>query len=148
MMQRTLAEQAERLSQRRARVLPVLAIFYLAQQASYFSQTDTGRPVDHFRIGAWAVLSAVLLAGLVTGGFWLRRPELRAMLNDESSRSHRADALGTGFVVSMVTGIVLYVLNTFSPMTSREAIHLVVSLGIVAALIRLGYLERRALRDA
>ena len=147
MVEQSLSEQAERLSRRRARMLPVLAMFYLAQQVSYFSQPDTGRPVDHFRIGAWVMLSAVLLAGLVTGGFWLRKPELRAMLDDESSRAHRADALGTGFVLAMATAIVLYVVNSVSPMTGREAIHLIVSFGIVAALLRFGFLERRAMRD-
>ena len=147
-METSLSQQAERLSRRRARMLPRLAVLYLAQQASYLSQPpDTGRLVDHFRIGAWVMLSAVLLAALVTGGMWLRKPELRALLNDESSRAHRADALGTGFVVAMATGIVLYVVNSVSPMSSRETIHLIVSLGIVAALIRFGFLERRALKD-
>ena len=149
MVESNMAAQVERLSRRRARMLPVLAVFYLAQQVSYLSQPeDSGRPVDHFRIGAWVMMSVVLLAGLVTGGFWLRDPKMRAILNDEGSRAHRADALGTGFVVATATGIVLYVVNSFSPMTSRETIHLVVSLGIVAALIRFGYLERRAHRDA
>ena len=147
MVESNLAEQAERLSRRRARMMPVLAMFYLAQQVSYLSQVDTGRPVDHFRIGAWVMLSTVLLAGLVTGGFWLRKPELRAMLNDESSRAHRADALGTGFVVATATGIILYVVNSVSPMSGREVIHLIVSMGIVAALIRFAFLEKRAHAD-
>jgi hypothetical protein len=144
MTESTLSQEADRLSRRRARLLPMLAIIYVAQQASFFASPIGDRTVDHFKIGAWVVLSAVLLAALVTGGFWMRRPELRAMLNDESSRAHRADALGTGFVVAMATGILLYVLNTFSPMTSREVIHLVVSFGIAAALVRFGFLERRA----
>lgn len=143
----TLSEQAERLSQRRARMLPVLAVFYLAQQVSFFGSPPGQRMVDHFRIGAWAMMSAVLLAALVTGGFWRRTPALRAVLNDESSRAHRSDALGVGFVVAMVAGIVLYVLNTAAPVTTPEAIHVIVSLGIGAALVRFGYLERRAHRN-
>lgn len=143
MGQLTLAEQAERLSKRRARMLPVLAIFYLAQQVSFFSHSDTGRLVDHFRIGAWAAMSTVLLAALVTGGFWLRKPELRAMVNDELSRARRADALTTGFVLSMTSGIALYIIGTVIPMSDREVIHLIISVGIGAALIRYGMLERR-----
>lgn len=148
MTQSNLAAQAERLSQRRARMVPILALFYFIQQASFFSSPALGnRPVDHFKIGGWAVMSAVLLAALVTGGFWTRRAELRAMLNDESSRAHRADAIGTGFVVAMATGIVLYVVETVSPMSSPEVIHMIVSFGIGAALIRFGFLERRAHRN-
>lgn len=143
----SLAEQAERLSKRRARMLPVLAVFYFAQQASFFSSPPGDRPVDHFKIGAWVVLSIVLLAALVTGGFWSRKPELREMLDDECSRAHRADALGTGFVVAMAIGIFLYVVGTVSPVSAREAIHLIVSFGIAAALVRFGWLERRAHRD-
>ncbi len=141
-----MSETAERLTRRRARILPVLAVVYIAQQASFFSQVDTARPVDHFKIGAWVVLSTVLLALLVTGGFWLRKPELRAMLNDEGTRAHRADALGTGFVVAMIAAIVLYVWNSDNPMTSSEVIHLIVSCGIAAALVRFGFLECRAHR--
>ncbi len=85
----------------------------------------------------------MLLAALVTGGFWLRKPELRAMVNDELSRAHRADALRTGFVLSMLSGIVLYIIGTAIPMSDREVIHLIVSAGIGAALIRYGMLERR-----
>lgn len=142
-MQPSISQQADRLSRRRARVLPVLAIFYLAQQVSFFTSPPGDRLVDHFKIGAWAVLSAVLLAALVTGGFWLRKPELRAMLNDELSRAHRADALRVGFILAMLAGIILYVVGTAVAMSDREVIHLIVSVGIGAALIRFGMLERR-----
>lgn len=137
------AELADRLSRRRARVLMVLAIFYLGQQATFLGSPHGERTIDHFRIGAWAVMSGVLLAALATGGLWLRKPELRAMLNDEVSRAHRANALGVGFVLAMLTGIILFVLGTAIRMTDREVIHLIVSVGIGAALIRFGMLERR-----
>jgi hypothetical protein len=143
MAKQSMSEQAERLSRRRARMSAVLAVFYLAQQLAFFTSPPGPRLVDHFRIGAWAAMSAVLLAALVTGGFWLRKPELRAMVNDELSRAHRANALATGFVLSMVSGIVLYVLGTTIPMSDREVIHLIVSAGIGGALIRYSMLERR-----
>jgi ABC-type Fe3+ transport system permease subunit len=142
-VERTISEEADRLSRRRARVLPVLAIFYLAQQVTFFNSPHGERLVDHFKIGAWALLSVVLLVALVTGGFWLRKPQLRAMLNDELSRAHRADALRVGFILAMLAGIILYVVGTAFPMTDREVIHLIVSVGIGAALIRFGMLERR-----
>lgn len=143
MVERTIFQEADRLSRRRARVLPVLAIFYLAQQVAFFNSLNGERLVDHFRIGAWVMLSTVLLAGLVTGGFWLRKPELRAMLNDELSKAHRADAVRIGFILAMATGIILYIVGTAIPISDREVIHLIVSVGIGAALIRFGMLERR-----
>jgi hypothetical protein len=144
MVEQTIAQQAERLSRRRARMVSVLAVFYLAQQVAFFNSPPGQRLVDHFRIGAWALMSAVLLAALMTGGFWLRKPELRAMLNDELSRAHRAQALATGFVLAMAAGIILYVVGTVTPITDREAIHIIVSVGIGTALIRYGFLERRS----
>ena len=146
MVDAAIAARAERMSKKRARMLPLLAVIYLAQQVSYFSAADHGRTVDHFKIGAWAVMSAVLLAALVTGGFWLRARELRDIVNDETSSAHRADALGTGFVVAMITGIALYIIGTATPVSDREAIHAIVSLGIASALVRFGWLERRAMR--
>ena len=35
MNQRTIAERADHLSRRRARMLPMLAVFYLIQQTTY-----------------------------------------------------------------------------------------------------------------
>jgi hypothetical protein len=40
------------------------------------------------------------------------------------------------------------VLSSVTSITAREAIHLIVSLGIVTAILRFAYLERRAYRDA
>ena len=90
----SLSEQAERLSKRRARMFPVVAVFYIAQQVSYFSSLEGGRAVDHFKIGAWAVTSAALLIALISGGGLLRGREMRAMLNDETTRAHRSGLLG------------------------------------------------------
>ena len=145
MVDETIAEQAEVLSARRARMFPLLAVIYLGQQYSYFSSLDGGRPVDTVRIGAWAVMSAALLIALITGGGLLRKPELRALINDETSRAHRSDALSWGFVVAIITGIVLYVIGS-GEVGQRQSIHLIVSLGIATALVRFGWLEKRAMR--
>ena len=143
MVQRTVSQEVDRLARKRARMAPMLAVIYFAQQVAFFNSPHGERLVDQFRIGAWAALSAVLLAGLATGGFWLRKPELRAMLNDELSRAHRADSLRVGFILAMLTGIVLYVVGSAVAISDREVIHLIVSVGIGAALIRFGMLERR-----
>ncbi len=144
----THAEEADRLSRRRARMLPILAVVFISQQAAFFGEGSGGaaeRAVDHVKLGAWLVLSGVLLAALWTGGFWLRKREVRALMDDEITRAHRAAALSIGFLVAMLAAIGLYLVDLFEPMTSRMAIHLIVTAGIVAALLRFGLLERRAL---
>ncbi len=149
MVQESIGQEADRLSRRRARILPFLALIYLSQQISYFADEHGGgaRTVDHVKLSAWVVLTLVLLAALTTKGFWFRKRELRDMIDDESTRAHRGDAMQWGFVFSILAAIVLYFLTMFEPIGVREAIHVIVSLGIAAALIRFGMLERRALKD-
>ena len=52
-----------------------------------------------------------------------------------------------GFVAGMLGGIVLYLVDQFEAVHAREAIHMILSLGIGAALLRFGMLERRAHQD-
>ena len=141
-------EKAERLSRRRARMLPFLAVIYISQQATFFTDDALeGRSVDHVKIGAWLVLSLVMLLALATNGFWFQSRAIRALIDDESTRAHRASAMSTGFVFAMLGGIALYLLNQFETFTAREAIHVILSLGLGAALVRFGLLETRAHRD-
>jgi hypothetical protein len=139
-------ERAEELSRKRARMLPFLAIIYLTQQATFFAgDAPPGfRDVDHVKIGAWLVLSLVLLLALATNGFWFQSKDVRDLINDESTRANRASAMTAGFVASMLGAIVIYFVEQFEPVTAREAIHIILSLGLGAALIRFGMLERRA----
>ena len=142
-------EQAERLGRRRARVLPILAILFISQQISFFASEQEAsaqlvRTVDHVKFGAWLVLSLVLLAALYTGGFWLKPRAVRALMDDEITRAHRASALSLGFLVTILGAIGIYILDMFEPIETRMAIHLIVTVGIAAALVRFGMLERKA----
>lgn len=141
------AETAERLNRRRTRMLPVLALFVLIQQAAFFNSGDRLRTVDLVRNSGWILLAAVILAGLVTGGFWFRSREVRELMNDEVTQANRASALSWGFTMAMAAAIVLFALESFAPggATTREVIHIIASAGLVTALLRFGFLERRAL---
>lgn len=143
-----VAGRADRLSRRRARLLPVLAVLYLTQQASYFSEpaVPTGRVVDQVKVGAWLLLSVALLAALVTKGFWFHARDVRNLIDDENTRANRLDALRWGFLAAMLTGVLLYFWDQLEPMSARQAIHLIMSLGLGAALVRFGMLERLAHR--
>lgn len=144
MTEKSLGERADELSSRRARVYPVLAIFFLAQQTSYFSDAHAGRAVDHFKVGAWVVMSLALLLALYSGGGLLRGKAIREMMNDENTRANRATALSQGFLAAILTAIAGYFINQFEPVRGDEVAHLVVTIGIAVAMIRFGALERRA----
>jgi len=141
-------DTADRLTRKRARMLPFLALIFVTQQISYFVEADARvRMVDHVKVGAWLLLSVVLLCALATGGFWLKPRSVRALMDDEVTRANRAEAFRIGFLVTMIAGIGLYFLDQFAPMRGRETIHILVTIGIATALIVFGALERRALRD-
>lgn len=146
----SVAEKAEYLSKRRARMLPALAIIFLTQQASFFSQISGGEQVsaEGAKISAWLLLSVVLLLGLATKGFWLERKEVRDLVDDENTQANRNEAMRWGFLFAMASAIAVYVLTMLEAVTGREAVHIVLSFGIAAALLRWGVLEGRALRDA
>lgn len=144
---RSDTETAERLSRRRARLWPVLAAVFVAQQAAFFASTtpdDLSRTVDHVKISAWVLLSLMLVGLLWSGGFLKYRKSVRTLLNDEVFYANRGAALSLGFLFAMLAAIALYVWGMFAPVSLREAIHIIVTAGICAALIRFGLLERRA----
>lgn len=141
------AAKAEQLSNRRARALPAMAAAFIAQQATFFAGAGQGeRTVDHVQTGAWILLSTVLLLALATGGGWVYSRKVRELANDESTRAFRAESMQFAFVVSMATAILLYALSLIEQITAREAIHIILTVGIASALLRLAMLERRASR--
>ena len=145
----SVTERAEDLSKRRARMLPLLAIIFLSQQATYFSTPDhSPHSADQVKIAAWLVLSALLVAALATKGFWFESRELRDLLDDENTRANRFEAMRVGFLCAMAASVAVYFLTMVEPLTAREAVHVITSAGIAAALIRWGMLERRAHRNA
>lgn len=130
-------------------MLPALAVIFVSQQVTYFSAVSGGSESAYtVKISAWLVLSAVLLAALATKGFWLQPKEVRDLIDDENTRANRNDAMRWGFVLSMATAIGFEVLGMFETLKARESIHIIMTVGLAVALIRWGYLERRAHRDA
>lgn len=140
-------ETADRLNGRRPSMLIVIVLFFLLQQAAYFSQPPTvTRAVDYVRISGWIALATVLLAILMRGGFWFKSAAVRALMEDEVTRAHRARALETGFAATMIAAICLYVFSLFEPVSGRAAIHILLSIGFGFAVLHFAALERRALK--
>jgi hypothetical protein len=140
------AEQADRLSRRRARMTVAMAIIFVSQQFTFFSaDAEDHRAVTWVHTSGWLVLTAVILGALVTGGFWFKPKAVRALMEDDVARENRHRALSLGFVLAMVSAIILYAIDRFQPVGAPIAIHLIISVGLGAALVRFGTLEKRAL---
>jgi hypothetical protein len=149
MSDRTAAERADYLSRRRARTLPALAVLYLSQQVTFFSALDAAghESARTVKVGAWLLLSVVLLAALTTKGFWLQPREVRELIDDENTRANRLEAIRYGYVAGMLMAMIIYFWAQIEPLTAMETIHLILSAGLGVALVRFGFLERRAHRD-
>lgn len=139
------SEIADNLTRRRARFMPVIGILFLAQQAAYFSQHPVSRPPDHFKVAAWLCMALALLLFLVAPAGLFRSRAVKNLMNDETTRAHRLQAFYAGFIAMITCCIALYAFDQFEPVEGRDAIHLILSVGIAAAIIRNGMLERRAL---
>jgi hypothetical protein len=139
-------EKAERFGRRRARIMAVQAIFFISWQALFITnQTeDRVRAVDQFRVSAWMVWSIALLVLLATGGGLITARKVRPILEDELTRSHRRQAYVHGFWAAVISAIGLYALDMVESVTAREAIHVIVSAAIGAALLTFSVLDRRS----
>ena len=136
-------EEAERMGRARSRVFFVLAIVFFAGQSMYFTSSPLTRD-SHARVGAWLILVVLMLMLLATGGFLLRGRKVRDLLNDENSRLNRLASQALGLWVTIITALVVYVESMFDPVTLNEGLHIIVTLGVGAALISFAVRERRA----
>lgn len=141
-------DKADRLSRRRARLLPLLAIVFLSGQAVYALGPPSASPrVDQLKVAAWLLWAAALLFLLATGGGPFRSREVRALMDDETTREHRGRAYAVGFWIAVATSMGIYLLTAFDGVKPRESIHIIVTAAIAGALLTFGFLEHRAHRD-
>ena len=143
----TDVERAERISRRRARVFPLLGIYFIAGQAVFFRHTDASERVAQFKVSAWLVWALTLLIAFAFAGGHFHGRNVRSLVEDDVARANRAKGYETGFWAAAVAAIALYVTNMFEPVSGRDAIHLILTALVGAAMIRFGSLERRALKD-
>jgi uncharacterized membrane-anchored protein len=136
-------EKAERLGRSRSRVFLVLGLVFLAQQGAYLASPAAVRG-SALQVGAWFILVLLMLLLIGTGGFLLKGRKVWDLLNDETSRSNRAASQALGFWATIVTSLIVYVDSMFEPVSLNEALHIIVSIGVGAALISFAARERKA----
>jgi hypothetical protein len=139
-------ELADLVTRRRARMMPILAILFLAGQPLYFARNqmeiDTAT-----RTAVWLAWAAILLLALAMAGGHFKGKAVRDLVEDEVTRANRLRAYAAGFWTAMATVFGIYGLSIFDNIQGRESLHLVMTFSVAAALITFGLLEKRALRD-
>ncbi|MET0370860.1 MAG: hypothetical protein ABW039_05720 [Sphingobium sp.] len=140
-------EIADRLTRRRARMATVLGIVFVATQGFRIAEDQMTRPVDYFQFVAWGLWLLVLLLFLLFGGAFFRSQAVRDLMNDEPSEQNRRRALVCGFWAMIACIFICYALSFYEPVSVREALHVIVTVGVGAALMRFGALERRSLAE-
>ena len=148
MQSKSPVELADEVSRKRAIAIAIAAgVFLLIQLVTrpVFNGPDAASSPARF---TWAINAAALLLLLFTGGGLAQRREIRALVNDEVSRSNYKSAVTIGFWLAMTIAMAMYIFAGDPVRTAREAVYLIVTPSVGVALLAFSWLEIRAHRDA
>lgn len=133
-MQSVVAERAERLSKRRAIAAIIMGTALAATQTQRMDASGAG-PIT------WVVTGLIVAVFLLWASGLFRNKALRGILNDEGSDVSRRRSLMIGFWNMLATAVVCYVLTYVKDYGPRDAIQIIMSVGICSALISFGVAE-------
>jgi high-affinity Fe2+/Pb2+ permease len=139
-MQEIVAERAERLSKHRAIAAIVMGTVLAATQTQRMDASGAG-PIT------WIITGVVVAIFLLWASGLFRDTALRGILNDEGSDVSRRRSLMIGFWNMLATAVVCYVLTYVKDYGPRDAIQIIMSVGICSALISFGVAERVSARQ-
>jgi len=148
MSSKSPVEIADQVSRKRAFLVAAAAVVFLSHVVARPFLAGGLDTAHHARTDLWAINAVLLLAILATGGFLLNSRKVRVLLNDEVARSNYRTAVVAGFWVAMTASMGLFVVPAFQGLVAREAVYIIVSSSLVAALLTFSLLEYRAHRDA
>lgn len=137
----TAVEIADRYSRKRAALLAIAAAAFLVIHVLLrpFVYAEPRKEIDW-----WAVTAIVLFGVLATGGGLLNARQIRALVHDDVSRSHVRTASSIGYWVAMVGAMAIYLVPMTRVQTGREAIYVIVTSSLAAALLAFSHFEFRA----
>jgi hypothetical protein len=141
-------EIADQASRRRAIIVAVAAGMFLLIQFM-FGPFFSGEPetMSIARHSVWAINVVLLMLVLLTGGGLAQKAEIRALVNDEVSRSNSRSAVVFGFWIAMIVAMLIYAFAGDSTLTVRGTVYLIVTPSVSMALLVFSWLELRAHRD-
>lgn len=135
-------ETADTFDRGRASLAPFLGlVVFVAQQGIVFSWDWAN--VSLLQTAVWLAFAAAMLLLLLTGGAWLVPAGARSLVNDEVTRANRARAIQIGFVVTMIFGLIIWVVAPFEPLPAQRAANLIVSMGLGTSFVAFAMAELR-----
>jgi signal transduction histidine kinase len=146
-----VGDQVDRMTRRRARIATAMGILFISTQGfrianDQMTETIMRRPVDYVQFFASTFWLLMLLVFILFGGGLWRSKSVRSMFNDEGTEENRRRSMVAGFWAMMAGSALCYAITFYEPVQAREAIHVIITIGVGATLLRFGALERRALR--
>jgi hypothetical protein len=139
-MSLSVAEKAERLARKRSIVAFVLGSILIVTQGQRMETGGAG-PI------AWALTGVTIAIFLLWASGVFRETALRGFLNDESSDLNRKRSLTIAFWNMIVTALFCYALSFVKPFGARDAIQIILTVGMSSALISFAGLERAFMRS-
>lgn len=137
-------ERADRVSRGRALAAPFAGLALLSvQQWLFFGQEWDELGV--IQLGIWLLLALLALAILLTGGLWFVPRSVRQLADDGATRRNRQNAITAGFVVAIITALLVFAISPFEPISAQRAAHLITSISLGSAFINFGVAESRSL---
>jgi hypothetical protein len=148
MTPRSPVEIADKFSRKRAWIVACAAVVFALNVVGRMWMANRFDQTPGTRVDWWAINTGALLLVLATGGGLLIRRRVRAIMNDEVTRSHFSAGIVSGFWVAMVAAMAIYITPSFQDLSGRAAIRVVVSASVTVALLVFAVLEIRDFRDA
>jgi hypothetical protein len=141
----------ERLQKQRTWLAGFQLVVFMMWQSAYFRITpqdlQLGRAVDHVKVASYVIFALLLLAFLARSGGYGWSREIRRILNDDVTRDNRRRAFEMGFWAAVIAVLGCWVALLFKPFGAFDALHIVLSAALAAALVTFAVLERRAQAD-
>ncbi|BCI71712.1 putative membrane protein [Sphingomonas sp. S17] len=138
-----LVEKAERKSRARAIIGYLLAATLLASAILAIRGHSDGAA----RLAPWFVMIALTALNLTALPFrWNRCGPVSQLMNDETTCDHRRSSLAAGFWAMLAAAAATIIVGSLLPLDTIAAGRIVITAGLMAALIAFSTLELRASR--
>jgi len=138
-----LVEKAESKSRARAILGYLLAVTLLASAILAIRGHSDGAA----RLAPWFVMIALTALNLTALPFrWSRCGPLSQLMNDETTQDHRRSSLAAGFWAMLAAAAATVIVGSLAPLDTISAGRVVITAGLMAALIAFSTLELRASR--
>jgi hypothetical protein len=143
----SIVEIAHRRSRKRAILFFFGTLAFVLAQALNNPFTSREEDLSLIMSRIWLFHVVLLLACLGTGGGLLTNRRIRALVNDEVSRMHYQKSVLVGFWVAMITALSVYLLGNSLSIDARQAVYLLTTITVAAALFTFSWLEYRVTSD-